>query len=253
MKNFTIQGFGLSLKWVTILQSRHLVRMFFVQVAALLLLLFLFTQNWLLPDSGDGSVPDASFFQQTEFSTMSFSFLLLAPFMIVGTLHSLLSAHSRQFHLMMPATPTERYSAHMLLALAWLLIAYPLSFFIADLLRWLVFAAFGKGSLGMILTFHNPQLPGLFHIEDSTDAMFLSAWLLYVTGGWWCALFFNKSWLIAFGFFCVAYPCLFVMPFLAISSIDVGSQFYIGLNLLLLAFITWHSWRLFRYKRMKRQ
>ena len=83
--------------------------------------------------------------------------------------------------------------------------------------------------------------------------MFLSAWLLYVAGGWWCALFFNKSWLIAFGFFCVAYPCLFVMPFLAISSLDAGSQFYIGLNLLLLAFISWHSWRLFRYKRMKKQ
>ena len=43
------------------------------------------------------------------------------------------------------------------------------------------------------------------------------------------------------------------MPFLAISSLDAGSQFYIGLNLLLLAFISWHSWRLFRYKRMKKQ
>lgn len=256
MKNFTTQGFKLSLKWVTLLQYRYLAKMFIVQVIALLLLLFLFTQNWLMPDSGDVSVPDAKYFEDTVVTTMNFCFLLLAPFMIVGTLHSLLRARSRQLCLMMPSTAAERYVAHILTAVVWLLVVYPLSFIAADLLRWLVFAAFGKGSLGMILTFNNlgdrlQDLLGIVRLDDITDAVFLTAWLLYVVGGWWCALFFNTRWLIAFGFFCIAYPCIFVLPASALWG-DNSYPFFLILNLFLLCFISWHSWKLFKNKRMKK-
>ena len=46
MKNFTTQGFKLSLKWVTLLQYRYLAKMFIVQVIALLLLRSILRIRW---------------------------------------------------------------------------------------------------------------------------------------------------------------------------------------------------------------
>ncbi|MGI6223926.1 MAG: hypothetical protein ACOYJG_09965 [Prevotella sp.] len=257
MRNFTLQGLWLSLKWVTMLQGRHLVKMFCVQVIALLLLLFLFTQNWLVPES-NGGITDKVSFETTVINAILFCFILLAPFMVIGTLYSLLSAHSRQLHLMMPSTTAERYAAHIVLAVVWCLVVYPLSFLVADLLRWLIFAAFGKGSLGFLLTFDRSvtqqmDLLWFFSIDSHTDLIILSAWILYVAGGWWCALCFPKHWLVAFGLLCVAYPCLLVMPASIIFyDEDTSSNFFLIVNLLLLIFVTWHSWSLFSHKRLKK-
>lgn len=256
MSHITRKGLGLSLKWGTLLQGRHLVKMFCVQTVALLLLLFLTTQSCLFGNGSDHGF-NREIFEDGELTVLFLGFLLLTPFMAVGTLHSLLSAHSRQFHLMMPATTAERYVAQLALAAGWCTVAYLLSFFVADLLRWVVFSACGRGSLGLLVTIDwNTIWDSVRFFCLSFDSLesnhFLSLWLLYVAGGWWCALFFNKHWLVAFGLLCVAYPCLFVMSTYIFLDYQSAMILRIILNLTLLGFASWHSWRLFARKRMKK-